>query len=50
MKKPTQWEPPPLNPRSFHDPFKKRKRRATRRTVTKALKTLQKYYVSANGE
>lgn len=50
MKQKGQWNPPPLDPRKFHDPYRRKANRSTRRTVSKGLKTLLKYCVKPNGQ
>jgi hypothetical protein len=44
------WEPPPLNPRDFADPYRQRRQtRSSRHTVTTALKTLLKHNLKPDG-
>lgn len=50
-RKSKAWEPPPLNPKDFFDPYRRRQAtRSSRHTVTKGLKTLLKYCVRTDGE
>lgn len=45
-----KWNPPPLNPRNFHDPYRRHNKRAARHTVTTALKTLLKHNLKPDAE